>query len=221
MVAPASSAPPPTPKPAHPWQLDHWPQTQPRQQTRAVTLLGQPGFPEPIDPQNWVNPDHMTWADYRKPPGRTGPTRRSRARSGPSAVHLVLADYPNQPFVVTQPQGSTVFGNLSVEASGVLRDRVAQFYRDFLNKPGTLNRGHTIHEYWMEDSGGRYGVDLTAFGPYEVPWARTTSTRWSSRPVPAARPATAATRTCAPTPGRPGRPTSAPRSPRASTSCST
>ena len=168
-VAPASSAPPPTPKPAHPWQLDHWPQTQPWQQTRAVTPLGQPGFPEPIDPQNWVNPDHMTWADYRKPPGTNwaDPSKQGSVRTFRGA--LVLADYPNQPFVVTQPQGSTVFGNPSVEASGVPRDQVAQFYRDFLNKPGTLNRGHTIHEYWMEDSGGRYGVDLTAFGPYEVP----------------------------------------------------
>ena len=26
-----------------------------------------PGF-KPIDPQNWVNPDHMTWADYKKIP---------------------------------------------------------------------------------------------------------------------------------------------------------
>ena len=74
---------------------------------------------------------------------------------------LVLLDYPNQPFVVTQPQGSTVFGNPSAEASGIPRDQVAQFYQDFLNTPNQLNRGHTLHEYWMEDSGGRYGVDLT------------------------------------------------------------
>ena len=26
-----------------------------------------------------------------------------------------------------------------------------------------------MHEYWMEDSGGRYGVDLTGFGPYQMP----------------------------------------------------
>ena len=49
------------------------------------------------------------------------------------------------------------------------RDQVAQFYQNFLNKPGTLNHGHSLHEYWMEDSGGRYGVELTAFGPYQLP----------------------------------------------------
>ncbi|MGH3879666.1 MAG: M6 family metalloprotease domain-containing protein [Actinophytocola sp.] len=111
----------------------------------------------------------MTWADYRKPPNTNwadpaveGSTRQFRGA-------LVLADYVNQPFVVTQPQGSTVFGNPSAEAHDIPRENVAQYYQDFLNKPGTLNRGHTIHEYWMEDSGGRLGVDLAGFGPYEMP----------------------------------------------------
>jgi hypothetical protein len=61
-VAPASSAPPTDP--LHPWQYDHWPQTQPWQQGRpaepAAARLADPGFPAPIDPQNWVNPDTMT-----------------------------------------------------------------------------------------------------------------------------------------------------------------
>ncbi|MGW6200061.1 M6 family metalloprotease domain-containing protein [Kribbella sp. NPDC055110] len=67
------------------------------------------------------------------------------------------------------PKGSTAFGNLSAAANGVPRDQTAQFYRNFLNTPEPLNHGHTLHEYWMEDSGGRYGVDLTAFGPYRMP----------------------------------------------------
>ncbi|HEV2779309.1 MAG TPA: M6 family metalloprotease domain-containing protein [Actinophytocola sp.] len=166
-VAPAAAAPPDVP--VHSWQYDHWPQRQPWQETAGVTLQGRSGFPPPIDPQSWVNPDHMTWADYRKPPNTNwaDPARRGSVRTFRGA--LVLADYPNQSFVVTQPQGSTVFGNPSAEASDIPRDRVAQFYKDFLNTPGTLNRGHTLHEYWMEDSGGRYGVELTAFGPYQMP----------------------------------------------------
>lgn len=71
--------------------------------------------------------------------------------------------------MVTLPKGSTVFGNPRAEASAIPRDQVAQFYEDFLNRPNQLNRGHTLHEYWMEDSGGRYGVALTAFGPYTMP----------------------------------------------------
>lgn len=163
-VSPAATAP--LPDPVHPWQFDHWPQTQPWQEQPARPKAAGPA---PIDPQNWVNPDHMTWADYRKPPGTdwADPTKKGSVRTFRGA--LVLADYPNQPFVVTQPKGSTVFGNPSAEANGIPRDQVASFYRDFLNTPGTLNRGHTIHEYWMEDSGGRYGVELTAFGPYQLP----------------------------------------------------
>ncbi|WP_414636202.1 M6 family metalloprotease domain-containing protein [Actinophytocola sp.] len=132
-------------------------------------MQGRPGFPAPIDPQNWVNPDHMTWDDYRPVPGTNwaDPSRPGSVRTFRGA--LVLLDYPNQPFVVTRPQNSTVFGNPSAEAHDIPRDRVAQFYKDFLNTPGTLNRGHTLHEYWMEDSAGRYGVQLTGFGPYLMP----------------------------------------------------
>lgn len=166
-VNPAVAAPPTDPP--HPWQYDHWPQTQPWQEQRAQALQGRAGFPPPIDPQNWVNPDHMTWADYTKPPGTNwaDPAQQGSVRTFKGA--LVLADYPNQPFVVSQPKASTVFGNPSTEAHDIPRDQVGGFYRDFLNTPGALNRGHTIHEYWMEDSGGRYGVQLTAFGPYQMP----------------------------------------------------
>lgn len=156
--------------PLHPWQFDHWPQQQPWQEQKpAAKRIAQPGFGAPLDPQNWVNPDHMTWADYKKPPGTNwaDPSKKGSVRTFKGA--LVLVDYPNQPFVVTQPKGSSVFGNPSAEASGVPREQVADFYRDFLNTPNALNRGHTIHEYWMEDSGGRYGVELTSFGAYQMP----------------------------------------------------
>ncbi|MFI6455453.1 M6 family metalloprotease domain-containing protein [Streptosporangium amethystogenes] len=162
----------PAPDPEHPWRLEQWPQTQPWQQDAPeapAARRAEPATPAPIDPQNWKNPDHMTWADYRKPPGTNwaDPAVKGSKRTFRGA--LVLADYPNQPFVVTQPKGSTVFRNPSAEAHDVPRDQVAGFYRDFLNTPNDLNRGHTIHEYWMEDSQGRYGVELTAFGPYQMP----------------------------------------------------
>ncbi|PPK67086.1 M6 family metalloprotease domain-containing protein [Actinokineospora auranticolor] len=163
-------AAPPAPL-EHQWQYDHWPQQQPWQQARdgaRVTALD--GLPGPIDPQNWVNPDHMTWErDYREIPGTNwaDPAVKGSKRTFKGA--LVLLDYRNQPFVVTQPAHSTVFGNPGTEAHDIPRAQVGQFYQDFLNKPGALNRGHTVHEYWMENSGGRFGVDLKAFGPYTVP----------------------------------------------------
>ncbi|NRQ35323.1 M6 family metalloprotease domain-containing protein [Nonomuraea sp. NN258] len=111
----------------------------------------------------------MTWADYKKPPGTNwnDPNAKGSVRTFKGA--LVLLDYPNQPFVATQPKGSTIYANPSAEAHDIPREQVAKFYQDFLNTPNDLNKGHTIHEYWMEDSGGRIGVDLTGFGPYTLP----------------------------------------------------
>ncbi|WP_346767594.1 M6 family metalloprotease domain-containing protein [Knoellia koreensis] len=174
-----SAGPSPAADPAPtPWRADHWPQTQPWQQggptgspdqRRMANEVKAAGFPGPIDPQDWENPDDMTWEDYVKPPGTSWNDPAVKGSKDTFNGALVLLDYPNQPFVVTQPQGSTVFGNPSSQASNVPRSEVATFYENFLNKPGALNQGRTIHEYWMEDSGGRYGVDLTAFGPYQMP----------------------------------------------------
>ncbi|MGP3963625.1 M6 family metalloprotease domain-containing protein [Nonomuraea sp. 3N208] len=171
VATPASAAPPTDPE--HPWRRDHWPQTQPWQSDTpldAQTLRSRPaGGIQPIDPQNWENPDNMTWADYKKPPGTNwnDPAVKGSKRTFKGA--LILLDYPNQQFVVTQPKGSTIYANPSAEAHDIPRDQVAKFYQDFLNTPNDLNKGHTIHEYWMEDSGGRFGVELTGFGPYTMP----------------------------------------------------
>jgi M6 family metalloprotease-like protein len=170
MATPASAAPPTDPEYA--WRQNHWPQTQPWQRDEsadAQALRSRPaGGIKPIDPQNWENPDNMTWADYKRPPGTkwNDPAVKGSKRTFKGA--LVLLYYPNQPFVVTQPKGSTIYANPSAEAHDVPRDQVAKFYQDFLNTPNDLNKGHTIHEYWMEDSGGRYGVELTGFGPYTL-----------------------------------------------------
>ncbi|MEU5880383.1 M6 family metalloprotease domain-containing protein [Spirillospora sp. NPDC047279] len=156
--------PDPTP---NPWQMRHWPQTQPWQEGQQARTFAAPGAPKPIDPQNYELPETMTWDDYKPIPGTSwaDPAKAGSIKNFKGAV--VLVDYPNQPFVVTQPKNSTIYGNPTV-VSDVPNDQVAQFYQDFLNKPQALNNGHTLHEYWMEDSGGRYGVDLKAFGAYTM-----------------------------------------------------
>ncbi|MET9643765.1 M6 family metalloprotease domain-containing protein [Streptomyces syringium] len=140
---------------------------------RAIPDTGprpRPPLVQPIDPQRWRNPDDMTWAEYRPVPGTdwANPDVKPTQRTFKGA--LVLLDYPDEEFSVSRPPGSSIFGNPLPAASNVPRAQVPTFYQDFLNKPGTLNRGHTINEYWMEDSGGRVGVDLTAFGVYRMPW---------------------------------------------------
>ncbi|MEU5721937.1 M6 family metalloprotease domain-containing protein [Micromonospora sp. NPDC047738] len=128
-----------------------------------------PGPFQAIDAQNWQNPDKMTWDDYVQVPNKNWNDPAVRGSIRNFKIALVTLDYPDQPFVVTQPAKSSVFGNPQASASNIPRDQVPQFYSDFLNKPNELNRGHTLHEYWMQDSNGRYGVDLTGFGPYKMP----------------------------------------------------
>ncbi|KAH7321528.1 hypothetical protein BKA65DRAFT_608750 [Rhexocercosporidium sp. MPI-PUGE-AT-0058] len=122
-----------------------------------------------LDLQDWVNPDNMTWDDWKSPPGTnwSDPTVKGTNRN--FNIALVTVDYSDGPFVITLAPGSTVFSNPQPHAPTISRAAVPAFYRDFLNKPNELNKGHTIHEYWMGDSGGRFGVDLTAFGPYRMP----------------------------------------------------
>ncbi len=168
-VPAAAQAKPPIPdETANPWQMRHWPQTQPWQREQPSARTFAAGAPRPIDPQNYELPDTMTWDDYKRIPGTSwaDPSRKGSVEN--FDVAIVLVDYPNQPFEVTQPQNSSIFGN-PVKVGDVPREGVAKFYQDLLNRPQELNHGHTLHEYWMEDSGGRYGVDLTGFGAYRMP----------------------------------------------------
>jgi M6 family metalloprotease-like protein len=123
----------------------------------------------PIDPQNWVNPDNMTWSDFVEPPNTdwSDPGRKGYSRN--FKIAMVTVDYPDSPFVVTLPAQSDIFGNPQPLASGLKREDVPKFYLDLLNTPNELNQNHTLHEYWMGDSYGKYGVDLTVFGPYRMP----------------------------------------------------
>jgi len=122
-----------------------------------------------LDAQNWENPDNMTWDDYVPPPNTnwSDPLRRGFSRN--FNIALVAIDYPDEPFVVMLSPNSTVFGNPQAIISGLERGDVPAYYRDLLNLPSELNHGHTLHEYWMEDSAGKYGVNLTAFGAYRMP----------------------------------------------------
>jgi M6 family metalloprotease-like protein len=121
----------------------------------------------PIDPQRWQDQQDMTWQDYRPIPGVTwADGKPGRVRN--FRVALVAVDFPDQPFVITLPKQSDLFGNPQVDP--VRRDDVPRFYAEFWGKPNAFNRGHTIHEYWMEQSRGRVGITtIDEFGPYRMP----------------------------------------------------
>ena len=133
----------------------------------AQDPAGLDSFPEPIDPQSWELPDDMTWDDYEPLPGfdwnhpERQPAKKLRAA-------LILADYPNLEFVASQPIGSDLAGN-PIGVGGVPRDEVADWYTKFLiTEPNELNHGHTVNEYWLENSYGALGVDADGFGPYRM-----------------------------------------------------
>jgi M6 family metalloprotease-like protein len=122
-----------------------------------------------VDPQDWVDPAKMTWEDWKQPPGTNWSDASKKGSERQFNIALIVFDFDDKPFVISQSPNSTIFGNPQPAAANVAREDVPAFYRDLLNKPGDLNRGHTLHEYWMEDSGGVFGADLTSFGPYRLP----------------------------------------------------
>lgn len=122
---------------------------------------------DPVDPQHWQDQQDMTWADYHAVPGATwaDPSRMPTGRK--LKIALVAVDFADQPFVITQPRLSDPFGNPQVDP--VARADVPRFYTDFWGTPNALNHGHTVNEYWMEQTNGRIGVGFTPFGPYRMP----------------------------------------------------
>jgi M6 family metalloprotease-like protein len=124
-------------------------------------------WPSPLDPQVVRDQDDMTWDDYKPIPGSTwnDPARVASVKT--IRLAIVTADFPDFPFVMTMKKGSDLYGNPRVDP--VTREEIPKFYADFWNKPQEINRGHTIHEYWMEQSRGKIGVAVTAFGPYRMP----------------------------------------------------
>ena len=125
--------------------------------------------PRRVDAQNWTFQDNLTWNDYKPLPGPDYSDPRIQPTVKKWKVALVLTDFPDKPFYITQPAGTTIYGTPTAEANDIPRAQVPAFYRDFLNKPQALNHFQTMNRYWMEDSYGKYGVQLDAFGPYKLP----------------------------------------------------
>jgi M6 family metalloprotease-like protein len=132
----------------------------------AAAADGLAKVPDALDPQSWVLPQDMSWSDYRPIPGFNW---ADGSHQPPKVLRaaLILGDHSDREFLVTRPQGSDVAGN-PTGTGGVPRAGVGDFYKGLLNTPQALNHGHTINEYWMEDSYGAIGIDMDAFGPYRM-----------------------------------------------------
>jgi hypothetical protein len=108
----------------------------------------------------------MTWDDYAPIP-RTDWANMTLIPERGFKIALVAVDFPDQPFVITLPKGSDLFGNPRIDP--ISREEVPGFYADFWIKPSEINNGQTINGYWMEQSRGRFGItELTPYDPYRM-----------------------------------------------------
>lgn len=124
---------------------------------------GLDAFPDPVDIESWELPRDMTWDDFNPVPGLNWdevdvePERELKGA-------LVLVEFPDLEFVVTKPEGTDPAGNPQI--GNVPREELPQFWLDYLNTPQSLNNYRTISDFWMENSNGKWQVDLDAYGPY-------------------------------------------------------
>lgn len=126
---------------------------------------------DPVDPGDWVHQQDMTWEDYNiipgAPAGWADGSISGKEQEFKAAV--VLLDFTDQPMLITQEPGSHPFGSPTEGFDPVAEEDAAEWYEDYLNTPNEYNQGHTITEYWMENSNGRISVDVDAFGTYHLP----------------------------------------------------
>ena len=106
----------------------------------------------PLDPQQVLDQDLMTWENYRPIPGKNWADPSLKPERGFRLAVLAI-DFPNQPFVISLPKGSDPFGNPQVDP--VDREDVARFYATGTSP--TERRAILTH----------YGVDYVWWGPAE------------------------------------------------------
>ena len=130
----------------------------------ATPALARARFPRHIDPRSWELPEHMTWADYRPVPNTNWNEPSSKPPKTLRAA-LILGDFTDYKMRVAQ---STVD---PTGDRGLGVDDPAEYWRDYLfydTDPNAPHHGHTVNEYWLENSYGLLGVDAAAFGPYTM-----------------------------------------------------
>ena len=141
----------------------------------TVAAVDPPALPdpppalEPIDPQVITQAADQDWSDYQPIPGSPYADPTIEPTVTKWDVALILTDFPGTPFVITQEEGATVFGNPGPLGNLIPREDVPAFYVDWLNNPTVANEFQGMNRYWMEDTYGRYGVALDGYGPYLLP----------------------------------------------------
>lgn len=131
----------------------------------AVAADDLSGFPAAVDPQSWEVPENMTWDDWQNIP-----TVDWDSLDLPNAELqkglLILVDYADKPFMLTQEKGSDPMGNPQIDA--VAEKDLAKFWTELLNVPSELNNFTSINDFWRENSYGNWKVEIEVCGPYHL-----------------------------------------------------
>ena len=122
-------------------------------------------WPTPLDPKSWVLPEEMTWSDYTPIPGVDWADPDVQPTVKTLRAALILGDFTDYPMrVAAKDRDASGQKGLGVKDP-------AQYWVDLLFKskdPNGPQHGHTVGEYWLEDSYGAIGVDAEGFGPYHM-----------------------------------------------------
>jgi hypothetical protein len=62
-------------------------------------------YVDPVDRQRWENPDHMRWSDYKAVPDTSWAATDLEPEVRRFKIAVVLGDFTDQPFLVTQEEG--------------------------------------------------------------------------------------------------------------------
>jgi M6 family metalloprotease-like protein len=126
---------------------------------------------QPIDAQNWLDMEDLTWDDYIPVPDEHPEFYDGSATGSQNQYQtaIILVEFPDEPFLISQPPESHPFGNPQPGWQPVAHDQVNQWMHDYYAVPNEYNGFRTLSGYWMEDSHGRIGIDVTVFGPYMMP----------------------------------------------------
>ncbi len=127
--------------------------------------LAREGFPRHLDPQSWEVPEHMTWSDYKPVPHVPYYDKDFEPTLRTLRAALILGDFQDYEFRVAATERDVT----GQKVLGV--EDPAKYWERYLFKnesPNFVTRGHTVNEYWLENSYGLIGVDGESFGPYTM-----------------------------------------------------
>ncbi|MCL1873253.1 MAG: CocE/NonD family hydrolase [Clostridiales bacterium] len=123
-------------------------------------------LPDPIDPQSWKLQRSMDWKEWKPNPVidwvNDTTVKPARVLKGV----LVLVDFPDRKFLVTEKEGSDILGNPVI--GGIATEDLADFWHDYLIVPSEQNNYVTVNSYWRENTYGRQDIELSAHGPYTL-----------------------------------------------------